>query len=93
MSEDFEGLLGALSNARVDFILIGGFAATAHGSARATFDLDVVYSRTADNLARIAGALQPHHAYLRGAPHGLPFRLEIARPELHRLSTDWARRA
>jgi predicted nucleotidyltransferase len=73
---DFERLLTVLTQAGVDFIVIGGFAATAHGSAHVTVDLDVVYRRTADNLDRLAGALDPLHPYLRGAPPGLPFRLD-----------------
>ncbi len=53
-----------------------GGAATAHGSARLTQDLDVVYRRTADNIGRLAAALAPQAPYLRGAPGGLPFRLD-----------------
>ncbi|MFL6209218.1 MAG: hypothetical protein ACJ74W_10235 [Pyrinomonadaceae bacterium] len=70
---DFRALLSVLVAARVDFIIVGGAAATAHGSARLTNDLDVVYSRTRENLARLVGALAPHAPYLRGAPPGLPF--------------------
>ncbi len=40
---DFERLLTVLTQAEVEFIVIGGFAATAHGSAHITVDLDVVY--------------------------------------------------
>jgi hypothetical protein len=58
----------------VDFIVVGGLAAAAHGAARVTYDLDVVYSRRADNLVRLARALERVHPYLRGAPPGLPFR-------------------
>jgi hypothetical protein len=53
-------------------------AAAAHGSARATFDLDVVYRRTPDNVDRLVLALTPYHPYLRGAPPGLPFRCDPA---------------
>lgn len=70
---DFEGLLGALVDAGVDFILVGGMAATAHGSARLTRDVDVVYARTPENITRLVRALAPHRPYLRGAPRGLPF--------------------
>lgn len=70
---DFEALLRALAAAGVEFILIGGAAATAHGSARLTADLDVAYRRTPENIARLASALKGHRAYLRGAPPGLPF--------------------
>jgi hypothetical protein len=70
---DFRGLLAALRAAHVDFLVIGGVAATIHGSARLTSDLDVVYARDAGNLKRLAKALQPLHPYPRGAPPGLPF--------------------
>ena len=73
---DFEQLLTVLSRAGVEFIVIGGFAATAHGSAHLTADLDVVYSRTAANIDRLAHALAPLEPYLRGAPPGLPFRFD-----------------
>ncbi len=57
----------------VDFIVIGGWAAALHGSDRSTSDVDVVYSRTPDNVRRLAEALKDHQPYLRGAPLGLPF--------------------
>jgi len=71
---DFKALLRILSDAGVEFIVVGGVAAAVHGSARATFDLDVVYRRTPENLERLVLALIPYHPYLRGAPPGLPFR-------------------
>jgi hypothetical protein len=67
-------LLEVLVAHDVDFVLIGGLAAIAHGSARSTFDLDVAYARTDENLARLASALEELGASLRGAPPGLPFR-------------------
>ncbi|MFN8095416.1 MAG: hypothetical protein U0599_24910 [Vicinamibacteria bacterium] len=73
---DFEALLRALRVEGVDFILVGGVAARAHGSARLTQDLDVVYRRTPENIARLVRALAPHSPYLRGAPAGLPFRFD-----------------
>src|SRR5499427_584688 len=73
---DFGRLLTILTQAEVEFIVIGGFAATAHGSAHVTVDLDVVYGRTESNIARLASALQPLQPYLRGAPPGLPFRFD-----------------
>jgi predicted nucleotidyltransferase len=75
---DVERLLRALAQGGVEFILVGGVAATAHGSARLTQDVDVVYSRSTDNLSRIVSALAPHSPYLRGAPPGLPFRWDEA---------------
>ncbi len=70
---DFEGLIGALSRAGVEFIVVGGLAAAAHGSARLTQDVDVVYRRTPQNLSRLVSALSSLRPYLRGAPPGLPF--------------------
>lgn len=70
---DFEGLLRALTDGQVDFIVVGGVAAKMHGSPRYTVDLDVVYSRSSPNVERLAKALLPLSPYLRGAPPGLPF--------------------
>lgn len=88
---DLEGLLHLLVRAHVDFIIVGGAAATAHGSSRLTQDLDVVYSRDDENLARLTAALESHSPYLRGAPPGLPFRFDkqtIKRGLNFTLSTD-----
>lgn len=73
---DFAALIRLLAQHHVEYILIGGAAATAHGSARLTQDLDIVYRRTPENIARLATGLGPYHPYLRGAPPGLPFRLD-----------------
>lgn len=70
---DFPRLLTALVDAHVRFIVVGGAAATAHGSVRLTLDLDIVYERSKENLERIVAALSPHKPYLRNAPPGLPF--------------------
>jgi hypothetical protein len=75
---DFRGLIETLARARVDFIVIGGVAATLHGAARATLDLDLVYRRTTDNIDRLVAALAQVSPYLRGAPPGLPFSFDAA---------------
>jgi hypothetical protein len=75
---DFARLLQGLTTGQVEFIIIGGFAATAHGSAYVTVDLDVVYRRTPEHMLRLARALEPLSPYLRGAPPGLPFRFAAA---------------
>ncbi len=71
---DFELLLRTLAAHDVEFVIVGGMAATLHGAARLTQDLDVVYRRTPENLARLRAALAPLSPYPRGAPPGLPFR-------------------
>ena len=73
-----EQLLAALHDAGVAFIIIGGVAARAHGSARLTDDLDVSYARDPGNLSRLELALAPLRPYLRGAPPGLPFEWSAA---------------
>ena len=74
METNFRGLIRILSEAGVNFIVVGGVAATGHGSARLTSDLDIVYRRTTENITRLVLALAPLNPYLRGAPPGLPFR-------------------
>ena len=69
----FEVLLSALEREGVSFVIVGGIAATLHGSARLTNDLDIVYERSGENYVRLVRALQPFKPYLRGAPAGLPF--------------------
>jgi len=69
----FDTVFGVLVRSGVEFIVIGGAAATIHGSARVTRDVDIVYRRTAENLRRMVDALSPYSPYLRGAPAGLPF--------------------
>jgi predicted nucleotidyltransferase len=73
MAVDLAQILPPLVRAKVDFILIGGMAAILHGSARVTFDVDLVYSRTDENIERLAAALAPQGPYLRGVPGNLPF--------------------
>jgi hypothetical protein len=70
---DFRQLIPLLVNSQVEFIIVGGAAATAHGSARLTKDLDIVYRRTPDNVTRLVRALASYRPYLRGAPSGMPF--------------------
>ena len=72
----YNQLLDRLCRHGVDYIVIGGVAATAHGSVRMTLDLDILYSREPENLARIVNALADIHPYLRGVPAGLPFRFD-----------------
>lgn len=51
----------------VDFVIIGGFAATLQGAEAPTLDLDISYDRSLQNLERLATALQALDVRLRGA--------------------------
>jgi hypothetical protein len=62
-----------LARSEVDFVIVGGVAATLQGSVLQTFDLDICYSRDPKNLDRLAAALAPLQPGLRGAPPGIPF--------------------
>ncbi len=72
----FEQILAALVRQEIQFVVIGGVAATIHGSARLTNDLDICYDTAADNLERLVVLLTGWHAYLRGVEPGLPFVLD-----------------
>jgi len=69
---NFRRLIEVLADAGVELVIVGGVAATAHGAARTTLDLDVD-RRTPENLARLVTALSGASPYPRGAPPGLPF--------------------
>ena len=75
---DYARLLRVLAESGTEYVLVGGIAALAHGAARATYDVDVVYSRTPENMTRLVSALAPLEPYLRGAPAGLPFTWDAA---------------
>ena len=70
---DFEAIIRVISRSEVECVIVGGLAATIHGSSRLTLDVDLVYSRTPANIERVVSALRPYTPYLRGAPPGLPF--------------------
>ena len=78
MTTDYAKALRVLAEAEVQFVLIGGVAANLHGSARATFDLDLVYGRQRANIVKLVKALAIYRPYLRGAPPGLPFQFDEA---------------
>lgn len=77
MSLQLDKLLPLLVSGNIKFILIGGVAGNIHGSARLTFDVDIVYDRNKANLERMVAFLKPLAPYLRGAPPGLPFKLDL----------------
>ncbi len=54
---NFREILPLLVEHQVRFILIGGGAAIAHGSARLTYDVDIAYARDPENLRHLVDAL------------------------------------
>ncbi len=57
-SPDVQELVGILAAQGVRFLLVGGEAVIYHGYPRLTGDVDFWYEQTADNAARLFGALR-----------------------------------
>lgn len=69
-----------LNEEGVDYVIVGGFAAVVHGSSLPTRDIDVVPSRTPNNLDRLARALKRMNAMIR--TEGDPVSAPLDRPFL-----------
>lgn len=68
-------ILAVIGAHEVDYVLIGGLAASAHGSPFLTYDVDITPERSRDNLARLSNALRDLDARVRaaGTDEPLPF--------------------
>jgi hypothetical protein len=78
---DFLTILKVLREHGVNFIVVGGVCGVLHGAPIATFDLDIVHSRTSENLDCLLRALQELDARYRGQG------ARIIRPERSHLSS------
>lgn len=82
-----------LNEERVEYVVIGGFAAVVRGSSLPTRDIDIVPSRSPENLERLGRALRRMGAKIRTdgdpvpAPPDGPFL--AAMPVLVNLVTDF----
>jgi hypothetical protein len=70
---EFEPALTSLTNEKVDFVIVGGLAISAHSTGYITTDLDFCYLRTKENLKNIVAALAPFKPRFRNYPENLPF--------------------
>lgn len=72
---DAPAILEVLERHRVQHVVVGGYAAELHGSARRTVDVDVVPETSRENLSRLADALRELGARIRtdAVVGGLPF--------------------
>jgi hypothetical protein len=70
---DFRPILAALKANNVRFVVIGGLAMTAHGSAHVTEDIDLGYARSRENLEAITRALVEFRPRFSNFPENLPF--------------------
>jgi predicted nucleotidyltransferase len=71
---DYRELIRQLVGGGVNFIIVGGAAAIAHGGTQLTEDLDIVYQRNHPNIVAIVRTLAPFQPYPRDVPDGLPFK-------------------
>ncbi|MBM4373022.1 MAG: hypothetical protein FJ098_15315 [Deltaproteobacteria bacterium] len=88
---DVVGLLVALADAKVEFIVVGGVAAVAQGVPLSTFDLDIVHHRTPGNIERLRAFFDVVSARARHRPEGqriLPGADALAGPGHQLLLTD-----
>jgi len=87
----FQSLLRGLSEDGIEFVVVGGVAAAAHGSPRVTNDLDICYAVEPANVQRLARRLAQWSAYPRGTEPGLPFIMDertLSRSPLLTLTTS-----
>jgi hypothetical protein len=71
-------VLQLLDRHAVRYVVVGGLAATVHGAARVTFDIDLVPEWTDDNLGRLAAALREADAELHttGVKDPVPYSID-----------------
>ncbi|MGH7542402.1 MAG: hypothetical protein ACREK7_00550 [Gemmatimonadota bacterium] len=89
---DPEAIFRILEKHEVRYVLVGGLAATLHGSPHVTTDVDITPDRDSANLGRLAAALDDLDARIRveGEPGGLRFDRSpetLARSAILNLST------
>lgn len=58
LNSDYRDMLRALSDEKVEFLLVGAYALAAHGYPRATIDFDIWVMPTADNAQAVLRALK-----------------------------------
>lgn len=63
---DFLEILRVLHQHEVDYIVVGGVSGVLHGAPITTIDLDVVHSRSTENIPRLLAALAELDAFARG---------------------------
>lgn len=83
---DVDRIIETFRRHDVEFVVIGGIAVLAHGHPRATFDLDFTADLTADNMRRLAAALDELNATLRGVDAG---KLEVDPTDPDQLASGW----
>ena len=63
---DLSALIKGLSEAGIEYVIVGGLAAVAQGAPVTTFDLDIVHRQTEENIRKLLTFLKSIGARLRG---------------------------
>jgi hypothetical protein len=89
---ELESLLGRLIERQLPFVIVGGYAAMAHGVTLVTQDIDVCIEFTPDKLFQLRDAVADLHPVHRMTPQRLPLVIDNsnvgALKNLY-LDTDW----
>lgn len=66
-------ILEILLENKIEFVVVGGYAAVTHGSSQVTKDIDVCAPLTPDQVAKLRQCLAPLHPKHRMTPQKLSF--------------------
>jgi predicted nucleotidyltransferase len=69
----FDQLLRRLADAGLDFVIVGGYAATAHGAQYVTWDLDICFVLSPENIEKLRHTLADCNPCHRMTPQRLSF--------------------
>lgn len=73
MKQDLTKLIKLLLKEDFDFVLIGGFAASAYGSSMVTQDLDICMLLTAESIQKLRKLFENLHPFHRQTPQRISF--------------------
>src|SRR3954470_5602635 len=85
-------MLSRLNDHGVEFVVVGGVAAAAHGSVRLTYDVDVCAPFTEANLSKVLAALRDLRPRFRMRPDRMPVPDDpayLSSFQMLNLLTDW----
>ena len=71
IQQDFEELLRLLEEYQVEYLIVGGYAVAFHGYPRFTKDIDIYYSISKKNIAKLRKALSKFGFALKDLPAGI----------------------
>ncbi len=78
--ENLQNLLKTLLESKIDFVLIGGYAAVVHGSSQVTQDVDICAVMTDSQIEKLRAALMEYKPVHRMNPNFQPSLMEIPKP-------------